>query len=396
MRRQFDAAFKVEAVRRLEERQAVNVRLATVARDLNLRPEQLRKWAKQLAAERGSPVTAVFPGEGRITSEAAEIRRLQREVETLRMERDFLKKASGVLREGVAMSDKYAVIAAHRTEYPITLMCRVLSVSRAGFYAAQDRAPSARTTADATLLATITDTFTTCRRRYGAPRMHRALRMAGHCVGRKRVARLMRAAGLRARRRRRFAITTDSAHALPLADNVVARDFAVGGPVNTVWVSDTTYLPTREGWLYLAVIIDLASRFVVGWATSARNDTALVLAALQRATALRRPVAGAVHHADRGSTYASHDYRAALTRAGMTASMSRKGNCWDNAVAESFFATLEWELLADGAYATRAMATRALVPFIEDWYNRTRLHSALGYASPHAFEQDLTRRRRAA
>ena len=294
------------------------------------------------------------------------------------------------------MSDKYAVIAAHRTEFPIILMCRVLSVSRAGYYAAQDRAPSTRAATDATLVATITDTFTTCRSRYGAPRVHHKLRLAGHRVGRKRVARLMRAAGLQARRRRRFAITTDSTHALPLANNVVARQFAVGGPVNTVWVSDTTFIPTGEGWLYLAVVLDLASRFVVGWATSARNDTALVLAALQRATAIRRPGPGAVHHADRGSTYASHAYRTALTQQGMIASMSRKGDCWDNAVAESFFATLEWELLADERFATRAMATRALVPFIEEWYNRERLHSALGYVSPQTFEQDLTRRRRAA
>jgi len=294
------------------------------------------------------------------------------------------------------MSDKYAVIAAHRTEFPIILMCRVLGVSRAGYYAAQDRVPSKRAVTDATLVATITDTFTACRSRYGAPRVHHKLRTAGHRVGRKRVARLMRAAGLQARRRRRFAVTTDSTHAFPLADNVVARQFAVGGPVNTVWVSDTTFIPTGEGWLYLAVVLDLASRFVVGWATSARNDTALVLAALQRATAIRRPGGGAVHHADRGSTYASRDYRTALTQQGMIASMSRKGDCWDNAVAESFFATLEWELLAEETFATRAMATRALVPFIEEWYNRERLHSALGYVSPQAFEQDLTRRRRAA
>ena len=294
------------------------------------------------------------------------------------------------------MSDKYAVIAAHRTEYPIVLMCRVLSVSRAGYYAAQGRPPSPRAIVDAQLVVTITDTFTRCHRRYGAPRIHRALRAAGTRISAKRVARLMRTAGLQARRRRRVVATTDSAHAWPLADNVVARAFAVGGALNTVWVSDTTYIPTREGWLYLAVVLDLASRFVVGWAASAQNDTALVVAALQRAVAIRQPGHGAVHHADRGSTYASHDYRAALAARGMTASMSRKGNCWDNAVAESFFATLEWELLADGDFATRGMATRALVPFIEDWYNRDRLHSALGYVSPNAFEQHLTRRRRAA
>jgi transposase InsO family protein len=294
------------------------------------------------------------------------------------------------------MSEKYAVITAHRTEYPITLMCGVLSVSRAGYYAAQQRPPCARAVADEALLATITDTFTRCHRRYGAPRIHRALRARGTRVGKKRVARLMHTAGLQARARKRFVTTTDSTHGLPVAENLVARAFAVGGPVNTVWVSDTTYIPTREGWLYLAVVLDLASRFVVGWATSGLNDTALVLAALQRAVAIRRPVPGAIHHADRGSPYASHDYRAALTAAGLTASMSRTGDCWDNAVAERFFATLEWELLADADFATRQMATRALVPFIETWYNRERLHSTLGYVSPHAFEQDLPRRRRAA
>jgi putative transposase len=294
------------------------------------------------------------------------------------------------------MSDKYAVIAAHRTAYPVTLMCRVLAVSRAGFYAAHSRAPSRRATTDAQLTVTIATTFTRCHRRYGAPRIHRALRGAGLRVGAKRVARLMRAAGLQARRRRRFVTTTDSAHAWPIADNLVARQFAVGGAVNAVWVSDTTFIPTRDGWLYLAVVLDLASRFVVGWATSATNDTALVLSALQRAAAVRPPRAGAVHHADRGSTYASHAYRTALTTYGLTASMSRKGDCWDNAVAESFFATLEWELLADSDFATRSMATRALVPFIETWYNRERLHSALGYVSPDTFEQELTRRRRSA
>lgn len=294
------------------------------------------------------------------------------------------------------MSDKYAVIAAHRAEYPIALMCRVLAVSRSGFYAAHGRAPSARATADDALATTITATFARCRGRYGAPRVHQVLRRDGHAVGRKRVARLMRAGGLKARQPRRFARTTDSTHVWPIAENALARDFAVGGPVNSVWVSDTTFIPTREGWLYLAVVLDLASRFVVGWATSARNDSALVVAALHRAAALRRPVPGAWHHADRGSTYASHEYRAALLAHGLTASMSRKGDCWDNAVVESFFATLERELLADHDFATRAMAVRALVPFIETWYNRERLHSTLGYVSPHAFEQDLTRRRRAA
>jgi putative transposase len=294
------------------------------------------------------------------------------------------------------MSDTYAVLAAHRAEYPIALMCRVLAVSRSGFYAAHGREPSACARADGALATTITATFVRCQGRYGTPRVHAVLLRDGHAVGRKRVARLMRTAGIQARRPRRFARTTDSKHPWRIAENAPARDFAVGGAVNTVWVSDTTFIPTREGWLYLAVVIDLASRVVVGWATSARNDSALVMAALHRAAALRRPVPGACHHADRGSTYASQEYQAMLLAYGLTASMSRKGNCWDNAVVESFFATLEWELLAGYDFATRATAMRALVPFIETWYNRERLHSTLGYVSPQAFEQDLTRRRRAA
>ena len=192
------------------------------------------------------------------------------------------------------------------------LMYRVLAVSRLGFFAAHGPGPSARATADGALATTTTATFARCQGRYGVPRVHQVLRRDGHAVGRKRLARLMRVAGLKARRRHRFAITTESTHAWPIAENALARDFAVGGPVNSVWVSDTTFIPTREGWLYLAVVIDLASRFVVGWATSARNDSALVVAAQHRAAALRRPVPGACHHADRGSTCASHAYRAAL------------------------------------------------------------------------------------
>jgi len=295
------------------------------------------------------------------------------------------------------VSDTYAVIAAHRREFTVTLMCRVLEVSPSGFHAAQRRPASARARSDVRLLARVRGVHTKSRQRYGSPRVTRQLRRDGERVSAKRVARLMRHAGLVARRPRRFAVTTHSAHAEPVAPNRLARDFAVGPAraCNTIWASDMTYVPTRAGWLYLAVVLDLASRRVIGWATSASLDTELPLTALQRALTVREPPRGVVHHSDRGSQYASTAYRACLAAHGGILSMSRRGNCWDNAVVESFFATLEWELLMQEDFATHAAANRALGPFITQWYNQERLHSTLGYRSPVEYEQDLLRTARA-
>lgn len=290
------------------------------------------------------------------------------------------------------MSDQYAVIAAHRDEYPVTLMCAALELSPSGFYAAQRRAPSARTTADEALRVQVRTAHTKSRRTYGAPRVHQELRAQGTRVAKKRVARLMREDGLVARRRRRRVCTTDSAHGEPVAPNHLARRFSITdiNGVNRVWVSDITYVPTREGWLYLAVVLDLGSRRVVGWAMRETLEAELAVAALQAALADRQPTAGALlHHADRGSQYASHAYRTLLAAHQVTESMSRKGNCWDNAVAESFFATLEHELLADSDFPSRQAARRAIFEFIEVWYNRERRHSSLGYVSPVEYEQRL-------
>ena len=296
------------------------------------------------------------------------------------------------------MSDKYAAIAAHRTAFPVTLMCRVLGVSCAGFYAAPARRPSARTQSDEPLRVQIRTAFAQSRKRFGAPRIMRALRTQRVRVSTKRVARLMQAEGLQGRPPRRWVRTTQRNPADRVAPNLLDRDFEVRTtrPLNTVWVSDVTFLPTRMGWLYLAVVLDLASRRVVGWATSAHNDTALVLVALQRALAVRQPPVGWWHHSDQGSTYTSADYRAAITTAQGIASMSRRGNCWDNAVAESFFATLEWELLDGASFDTHAACHGALVSFIDTWYNHERLHSSLAYQTPVQFEQGLLRTRRAA
>lgn len=296
------------------------------------------------------------------------------------------------------MSAKYAIMAAHRQHFPVTLMCRLLDVSCAGFYAAQRRSPSARAHTDEELRLLVRAAHRQSRARYGAPRIQRALRKRDVHVAKKRIARLMRDDGLVGRRIRRGVSTTQRNAADPVAPNHLARDFAVRPTrtMNTAWVSDVTYIPTRMGWLYLAIVLDVTSRRIVGWATSACNDTALVLTALQRALAHRQPAAGWVHHSDRGATYTSHAYQHVIRRAVGVASMSRHANCWDNAVAESFFATLEWELLADADFASHIAAYRALVEFIDGWYNHERLHSALGYKTPVEFEHDLLRTPQAA
>jgi transposase InsO family protein len=268
-------------------------------------------------------------------------------------------------------------------------MCRVLVVSAAGFYAWLTRAPSARAIADERLMLNIRVAHAQSDGTYGAPRIQRDLRDDGLAVGTKRVARLMRHAGLVGEpRHRRGPRTTDSAHADPVAPNVLARQFAINGVrrLDRVWVSDLTYVPTREGWLYLAVVLDLASRRVVGWAMGPSLEVGLALAALRMATAARRPRTGLLHHSDRGSQYACAEYTAALTGHGMLASMSRKGDCWDNAVAESFFATLDRELIVRRDWRTRADARQAIFQYIETWYNRRRRHSTLGYVSPAQYE----------
>jgi putative transposase len=289
---------------------------------------------------------------------------------------------------------KYACIARSRAEFSVRLMCRVLAVSPAGFYAAARRPPSARAQADVQLRLHVRAAHAASRRRYGAPRVHRALQAAGIACGRHRVARLLRTAGLRGKSARRFRVTTDSHHAEPLAPNVLARTFApaaIGG-LNRVWAADMTYLPTRAGWLYLAVVLDVASRRVIGWAMDRTLARTLPLAALRMALARRGAPAGGVHHSDRGRQYASAEYRALLRAAGLTASMSRTGDCWDNAVVESFFATLKTELIHRRAWATRAEIQQAVFRYIEGWYNPHRLHSALGYHSPAQYEAMLLTR----
>ena len=294
------------------------------------------------------------------------------------------------------MSARCAFIQAHQGEHPIRRLCQVLGVSRAGYYAwhvRQQQGPGARAAADGALAQTIHQVHRASQARYGSPRIHAELRAVGVRCSRKRVARLMREQQLAGKRRRRFRVgTTDARHAEPVAPNHLARQFAVatiGGP-DRVWAADYTFIATRQGFLYVAVVLDLYSRRVVGWAMRHTQDHRLVLDALAMAVGQRQPRPGLVHHSDRGRQYASTAYQTQLTALGMRASMSRLGDCWDNAVVESFFASLKIELVDGADWRTRDEARHALFEYLEVWYNRRRRHSTLGYLSPAEFEQRQT------
>lgn len=268
-------------------------------------------------------------------------------------------------------------------------MCRLLAVSRAGFYAAERRVPSARARRRENLRAVIGALYEASRATYGSPRIYRELRGAEPPCGRNLVARLMRESGLRAKpRRRQRPRTTDSKHGYGVAENLLRRRFGVKetGGINQTWCGDITYIRTGEGWLYLAVLLDLGSRMVVGWAMRETLESSLSVDALRMALARRDPKAGLLHHTDRGVQYAATDYRELLAHHKMISSMSRRANCYDNAVAESFFATLKWELLDRYKWQTRTAVRTAIFEYIEVWYNRLRRHSALGYLSPLQYE----------
>jgi transposase InsO family protein len=284
---------------------------------------------------------------------------------------------------------KYACIAAQRDSYSVTLMCRVLQVARTGFYTWLQRAPSARAQADARLRLEIRAIHAASRRRYGRPRIHRELRAQGTRVSAKRVGRLLRAEGLRAKRARRYVATTQSVPGPGPAPNRLARRFAVAAMpgCNQIWVADATACWTAQGWLYLAVVLDLASRRVVGWAAGATLDQALTAQALERALVVRQPAPGLLHHSDQGSHYTGAAYQALLTRQQCVVSYSRRGDCWDNAVVESFFATLKTELVHDAQWITRAQGRAELAAYLDGWYHYERRHSSLGYLSPVDYER---------
>ena len=282
---------------------------------------------------------------------------------------------------------KSAFVKDHRRRWPVSVICRVLRVARSGFYAWLKRKPSARHRRQQELLAKIRVAHAENRELYGSPRVCRALRIGGEVVCRNTVAKLMRQAKVRAKAKRKFVPrTTDSAHERPVADNVLARDFAAEAP-DRKWLADITYVPTGEGWLYLAGVLDAFSRRVVGWSMADHMETDLVAEALEMALTHRRPDGeNLLHHSDRGVQYASDDYQHLLSRHGIACSMSGRGDCYDNAMMESFWATLKCELVHHNDYATREQARRSIFEYVEVFYNRKRLHSSLGYVSPESFE----------
>jgi putative transposase len=285
---------------------------------------------------------------------------------------------------------RFRFIDAEKASWSVLTLCRLLGVSPSGFYAWRGRAPSVRRRTDGVLLEHIRAAHAESHCTYGAPRVHAELRATGTCVGRKRVARLMRSAGLAGRCPKRFRRTTIPA-IVPAAEppDLVRRDFKRAGP-DRLWVSDITYVRTWEGWLYLAVILDAFSRRVVGWALADHLRTELATDALQMALANRRPAPGLIHHSDRGGQYLSAAYISLLAEHGARSSVGRPGTCWDNAAAESFFASLKTELLHRAVWPTRHQARAAIFHYIEGFYNRRRRHSGLGFRSPAQFEADTS------
>jgi len=285
------------------------------------------------------------------------------------------------------MSDQ-AFIEQEKAEYSVAELCDALEVNPSSYYSRVGRAPSSRAIADAELVPKVLRVHINSRKTYGSPRVHKELAEEGVPVGRHRVARLMRENGLSARTKRRFRKTTDSNHKRGFSPNLLKRRFTADAP-NEVWVGDITYIWTAEGWLYLAVLIDLFARRVVGWAIESHMRDELTLEALTRAIAIRQPSSNIIHHSDRGSQYASIDYRDELKRHGFAQSMSRKGDCWDNAVAESFFASLEKDVLLRTEFRTRSEARLAVIEYIEVFYNPVRRHSANELLSPANAERQF-------
>jgi transposase InsO family protein len=285
---------------------------------------------------------------------------------------------------------RYAFIEAKKALYPIRLLCRILQVVPSGFYAWRTRSESKHQQRDRELAVRIAAIHYEHKKRYGSPQIHGQMKKQGEAVSKKRVARIMREQGLSAKPPKRFRRTTDSSHNLPVAKNLLGRNFEAEEP-DKVWVTDITYVRTWEGWLYLAVVLDLFSRRAVGWAIADHMQTELVLDALRMAIRQRRPRPGLIHHSDRGSQYASQAYQDEIAAHGMVCSMSRKGDCWDNAVAESFFATFKGDLIDRDVWPTKRRTMLAITEYIACYYNAKRGHSTLGYMSPMEYEMAARR-----
>ncbi|WP_371212523.1 IS3 family transposase [Methylocystis sp. ATCC 49242] len=378
-RRIFSREFKVEAVRLVKER---GVTVAQACRDLDVHENVLRRWVRDLTTD---PVQA-FPGHGQRKPEQLEIERLRREVAKLRAERDILKKAGSLLCEGSEM--RFAFVAKHRSVWPVAWLCEALDVSRSGFHAWLRRGPSARSVADEELTKKIRASFVGSARTYGARRVWRDVLAEGVSCGLHKIERLMRANALRARPRRRGQPKDDGQRSAVVAPNVLDRQFAAQAP-NQKWIADFTYIWTAEGWLYVAAVIDLFSRRVVGWSMKAEMTAGLVADALMMAIWRRGKPDALLHHSDRGSQYTSEQFQRLMADNGVVCSMSRSGNVWDNAAMESFFSSLKTERIGKKLYRTPDDARADVFDYVERFYNPVRRHSTIGYVSPVEFEKKV-------
>ncbi|TAM98526.1 MAG: IS3 family transposase [Rhizobiaceae bacterium] len=375
-RRKFSREFKLEAVRLVKDR---GVAVAQAARDLDVHENVLRKWVRELSTD---PQHA-FPGRGQMKPEQQEIDRLRKEVAKLRAERDIPKKGRSLLREGSDM--RFAFIAKHRNIWPVAWLCDALDVSRSGFHAWLNRSSSARSRQDEVLVTAIDRSFKSSDRTYGARRVWHDMLAEGLSCGLHRIERLMRENGLRARPRRR-GLPKDTGERAAVSDNLLDRAFEAAAP-NQKWIADFTYIWTAEGWLYVAAVVDLFSRRVVGWAMKAEMTAQLVTDALIMAIWRRGRPDSLLHHSDQGSQYTSEQFQRLMTDHGITCSMSRSGNVWDNAAMESFFSSLKTERTARKVYRTRDDARADVFDYIERFYNPRRRHATLGYMSPVEFEE---------
>ncbi|WP_164856368.1 IS3 family transposase [Lujinxingia sediminis] len=338
----------------------------------------LHNWLKKHREERGGDVSE---------SEQEELQRLRQKYRILKKKTPHSKKGRSLLCEGAEVRCHF--IQAERANHSVSMLCRVMRVPRSTFYAWRSRKPSARAQQIARLKPLIRRIFLKSCKRYGSPRIHRELRHHDVSIGRKRVARLMHKQGLRSVSRRKYRCTTGSNHDYKFAPNTLNRSFNISEP-NRAWVGDITYVWTIRGWLYLAVLIDLASRRVVGWAMATHMRQEFIQACLQMAVHRRRPESGWLHHTDQGSQYAADDYRKMVENWGGQISMSNKGDCWDNAVAESFFASLKKEFVYQTTFTTQDEASLAVLDYIR-WYNARKLHSAIGFESPNRYEEKMAR-----
>ncbi|HET9679139.1 MAG TPA: IS3 family transposase [Gammaproteobacteria bacterium] len=344
------------------------------ARAVDVNENNLRRWKTDFEQEaRGDRLTA---------DERTELVRLRRDNKMLRMEKEIFKKGQRLLCERNAV--KYGFIQAQQRYYPVTVLCRVMQVGTSAYYTWRSRSATIIDSGTWRLCQRMKALFAESRQSLGSRQMMRQLRKEGFEIGRFRVRRLMKRLGLVVKPKKRFVVTTDSRHTLPVAENLLNRDFAPA-QANCVWTTDITYIWTLQGWVYLAVVLDLYSRRVVGWHLEEHMTTALVTRALMMAINLRNPSAGLMHHSDRGSQYASLEYQALLKQHGMLCSMSRKGNCWDNAPTERFFSSLKREWLTGMRYATREAAVADVRAYIA-YYNARRLHTTLGDRTPMDFE----------